>query len=107
MHPFVEVMQAIWNGVVIADSEDTVLVEGNHYFPAEALNGEFFEPSESKTVCSWKGIASYYDVVVDGERNRDAAWHYPDPLGGAEVVHGRVAFWNGITVVASVTEDSS
>ena len=91
-------MKAIWNGAVLAESDHTVVVEGNHYVPPEALRREFFEPSDSHTVCGWKGTASYYTVVVGGERNPDAAWYYPDPKPEAAEIAGRVAFWKGVTV---------
>jgi uncharacterized protein (DUF427 family) len=91
-------MKAIWNGAVLAESDDTVVVEGNHYFPEESLDASFFEDSSTHTICSWKGEASYKTVVVDGERNPDAAWHYPAPLEAAEHVRDRYAFWNGVEV---------
>ena len=91
-------MKAIWNNQVIAESDDTVVVEGNHYFPAEALKEEFFRPSATQTVCHWKGTASYYDVVVDGETNKDAAWYYPDTKPEAKNIENRVAFWKGVRV---------
>jgi uncharacterized protein (DUF427 family) len=90
---------ATWNGVVIAESDDTVMVEGNHYFPRDAIKGEFFAPSGASTVCHWKGTASYFDVVVDGETNAGAAWYYPDPKDAAAEIKDRVAFWKGVTVV--------
>jgi uncharacterized protein (DUF427 family) len=93
-------MKAIYNGVVIAQSDDTVVVEGNHYFPPDALKTEYFEPSSHKTVCSWKGTASYYHVTVNGQRNQDAAWYYPEPKEAAKNIAGRVAFWKGVQVVA-------
>jgi uncharacterized protein (DUF427 family) len=93
----------MWKGVVIAESNDTVVVEGNHYFPVESLVWDYFEISDSCTTCSWKGIANYFDVVVGEERNVDAAWYYPDPLAGAETIRGRVAFWHGVTVDAGRT----
>lgn len=93
-------MKAIWNDAVLAESDDTVVVENNHYFPASSLRREFFEPSAKHTTCGWKGVASYYDVVVGGQRNADAAWFYPEPLKGAEQVGERVAFWKGVTVTA-------
>jgi uncharacterized protein (DUF427 family) len=95
-------MRAAWKGVVIAESDDTVVVEGNHYFPVESLIWDYFEISESSTTCSWKGIANYFDVVVGDERNVDAAWYYPDPLDEAERIRGRVAFWRGVTVDSEV-----
>lgn len=82
----------------MAESEDTVRLEGNHYFPPESLNREFFADSSTTSVCPWKGRASYYDVVVDGEVNRAAAWHYPDPSAAAANIKGRVAFWHGVKV---------
>ncbi|MBS2015673.1 MAG: DUF427 domain-containing protein [Deltaproteobacteria bacterium] len=92
-------MKAIWKNKVIAESDDTVVVEGNHYFPPTALVQEHFRSSETNTTCFWKGIASYYDVVVDGEVNRDAAWFYPSPSQAAMNIKGRVAFWRGVQVV--------
>ena len=89
---------ASWNGRVIAASEDIVRVEGNAYFPREALNDQFFEESQHHTVCGWKGTASYYDVVVDGKRNENAAWYYPQTSDEAREVEGRVAFWHGVQV---------
>src|SRR5262249_12857772 len=93
-------MKAIWNGAVLAESDDTHVVEGNHYFPAESLKREFFQPSATHTVCGWKGTASYYNVVVNGQSNLDAAWYYPDPLPAAKEIAGRVAFWKGVQVEA-------
>jgi uncharacterized protein (DUF427 family) len=90
---------ATWNGVVIAESEDTVIVEGNHYFPRQAIKDEFFAPSDASTVCHWKGTASYFDVVVDGQSNPGAAWYYPDPKEAAAQIKDRVAFWKGVKVV--------
>lgn len=92
--------RAIWNGAVLAESDDTVVVEGNHYFPRDAITSEHFVDSDHHTVCSWKGTASYFDVVVDGEVNRNAAWYYPEPSSAAEKIRGRVAFWKGVEVVA-------
>jgi uncharacterized protein (DUF427 family) len=93
-------VKAIWNGEVIAESNDTVVVEGNHYFPPEALRKEFFVESTKKTTCPWKGEASYYDVVVAGARNDGAAWTYPTPKEAAAQIAHRVAFWRGVQVVA-------
>lgn len=90
--------RAIWNDQVLAQSEETVVVEGNHYFPHEAVNWEFFKENETHTVCPWKGTASYYDVVVDGEVNRNAAWYYPEPSNAARQIKDRVAFWRGVKV---------
>jgi uncharacterized protein (DUF427 family) len=93
-------VRATWNGAVLAESDDTVVVEGNHYFPRSSLNDEFFTESGTHTRCYWKGVASYYDVVVDGEVNRDAAWYYPEPSEAASAIEGRVAFWRGVKVEA-------
>ena len=91
-------MKAEWNGVVIAESDDTVVVEGNHYFPESALRREYVVGSNHHTMCSWKGEASYKTVVVNGERNKDAAWYYPDPKDAAKEITGRYAFWKGVAV---------
>jgi uncharacterized protein (DUF427 family) len=93
-------MKAIWNGTVLAESDDTVFVEGNHYFPRESLAEEHFTPSDTRSVCPWKGVASYYSVTVDGATNPDAAWEYRSPFPTARKVKGRVAFWHGVQVVA-------
>ena len=90
--------QAKWNGVVIADSESTEVVEGNHYFPPDKVDRQFFRPSETTSVCGWKGTASYYDVVVDGQVNKDAAWYYPDPKSAAANIKDHIAFWKGVEV---------
>jgi len=90
--------RATWNGEVIADSEDTVVVEGNHYFPPGSVKGEFLRPSETHTVCSWKGTASYYSLEVNGKTNADAAWYYEEPSPAAAEIKGRVAFWKGVKV---------
>ena len=92
-------MKAIWNGTTIADSDDTVVVEGNHYFPDSSLNSEFLKRSATHTHCPWKGIASYYHVVVDGKSNEDAAWYYPEPKPAASQIAGRVAFWKGVQII--------
>ena len=91
-------MRATWNGAVLAESDDTVVVEGNHYFPQDSLVRELFSDSSTHTVCGWKGTASYWTVTVDGQDNPDAAWYYLDPMAGAEAVAGRVAFWKGVQV---------
>ncbi|MBB6097551.1 uncharacterized protein (DUF427 family) [Deinobacterium chartae] len=91
-------MRAIWNGRVIAESDDTVVVEGNHYFPLEAVRHEYLRPSSTRTTCPWKGEASYYSLEVDGQRNPDAAWFYPEPKDAARAIRGRVAFWRGVRV---------
>lgn len=89
---------ATWNGSVIASSDDTVIVEGNHYFPIESVVDGVLQPSQHTTVCSWKGTANYYDVVVGGDRNANAAWYYATPKDAAKEITGRVAFWKGVTV---------
>ena len=91
-------MKATWNGQVLADSDDTIVVEGNHYFPPDSLDREFFRDSDTHTTCPWKGLASYLDVVVDGQSNRDAAWYYPEPREAAEHITGYVAFWKGVSI---------
>jgi uncharacterized protein (DUF427 family) len=91
-------MQAVWNDAVVADSDQTIVVEGNHYFPEESLNQEFFTPTSTHTICPWKGRASYYTVDVDGVASADAAWYYPKPSPLARKVEGRVAFWRGVQV---------
>lgn len=91
-------MKAIWNGAVLAESDRTEVVEGNHYFPADSIDRTYFEPSDKHTTCPWKGLASYYHVVVNGQRNEDAAWYYPEPKPAARQVEGRVAFWRGVRV---------
>lgn len=92
-------MRAIWNGKVIAESEETVTVEGNHYFPAQSVNREYVEESTTHTVCPWKGTASYLTLSVDGKTNKDAAWYYEDPKPAAEPIRNRIAFWKGVEVV--------
>jgi len=91
-------MKATWKNKIIAESSETVVVEGNHYFPATSVKSEYLRASETHTVCPWKGTASYYDVVVDGETNKDAAWYYPEPKERAENIRGHVAFWRGVVV---------
>jgi len=90
--------QAVWNGKVIAESDDLVNVEGNYYFPTGSLKQEFFKDSETHTTCPWKGVASYYSVEVDGKTNADAAWYYPETKHAAKKIEGRVAFWKGVEV---------
>ncbi|MCA3698508.1 MAG: DUF427 domain-containing protein [Brevundimonas sp.] len=90
--------KAIWNGAVIADSDDTVMVEGNHYFPRGAVDPAVLRPSSTTTVCSWKGTASYHSLVVDGKENKDAAWFYPEPKSAAAEIADRIAFWKGVEV---------
>ena len=91
-------MKATWRNTVLAESDETVVVEGNHYFPVDSINREYFRESDTHTNCPWKGTASYYDVVVDGEVNKDAAWYYPTPKDAAREVKDRVAFWRGVKV---------
>lgn len=91
-------MRAVWNGAVIAESDDTVVVEGNHYFPVESVDESVLRGSETHTHCPWKGDASYYSLEVDGQLNTDAAWYYPDPSDAAAQIKDRVAFWKGVTV---------
>jgi uncharacterized protein (DUF427 family) len=92
--------KAVWNGTVLAESDDTVVVEGNHYFPVDSVHREYFVDSDHHTTCPWKGIASYYTVRVDGQENRDAAWYYPEPKKAAAEIRDRVAFWKGVQVSA-------
>jgi len=92
--------RAIWNGIVIAESEKTVVVEGNHYFAPEDVRMEYFKPSDTHSVCPWKGTASYYTLEIDGQRNADAAWYYPEPKPAANHIKGRIAFWRGVKVEA-------
>lgn len=90
---------AQWNDAILADSDDTVVVEGNHYFPRSSLDQSKFEPSDKTSFCPWKGTAHYMTVVVDGQRNQNAAWYYPEPKSAAASIADRIAFWNGISVV--------
>jgi len=91
-------VKATWNGTVLAESDATEVVEGNHYFPPSAIRREYFQPSDTHTVCPWKGTASYYTVEVDGKRNPDAAWFYPQTKDAAANITGYVAFWKGVEV---------
>ena len=91
-------MKAIWNGQLIAESNDTVVVEGNHYFPLQAVNKEYLEGSSHTTFCPWKGTANYYTLTVDGKKNKDAVWYYQEPSIAAQQIKGRVAFWKGVSV---------
>ncbi|MET0383757.1 MAG: DUF427 domain-containing protein [Burkholderiaceae bacterium] len=91
-------MKAIWNGAVVADSDDIVVVEGNHYFPESSLKREYVTFSNHRTSCPWKGQAHYYTLVVDGEMNPEAVWYYPEPTEAAAEIKGRVAFWKGVEV---------
>jgi uncharacterized protein (DUF427 family) len=92
-------MKAEWNGAIIAESDNTVVVEGNHYFPPDSVRQEYLQPSSSTTVCPWKGTARYYNVMVEGKENRDAAWYYPSPKEAASEIKDHVAFWHGVHVV--------
>jgi uncharacterized protein (DUF427 family) len=93
-------VKAIWNGTILAESDQTVIVEGNHYFPADTIRREHFRESDTHTTCPWKGLASYYHIEVNGQVNRDAAWYYPTPHDTAKHIAGRVAFWRGVKVEA-------
>lgn len=90
--------RATWNGVVLAESDETHIVEGNHYFPPHTVNREYFQESSAQTVCPWKGVASYYDIVVDGQVNKGGAWYYVDPKPAAAKIKNHVAFWRGVQV---------
>ena len=92
-------MKAIWNGQVIAESNNTIVIEGNHYFPSTSIQKEYFHPSDHHTTCPWKGVASYYDVKVNGDTNKEAAWFYPETSALAKGIKSYVAFWNGVEVV--------
>jgi uncharacterized protein (DUF427 family) len=91
-------MKAIWHNEVLAESNDTIVVEGNHYFPPDAINREYFRQSDTHTTCPWKGKASYYDIVVNGNVNKDAAWYYPEPKEAARQIKDYIAFWRGVRV---------
>ncbi|TVP43541.1 MAG: DUF427 domain-containing protein [Mongoliibacter sp.] len=91
-------MKAIWNNQIIAESEKTIQVEGNHYFPEETIKKEFFKASDTHTTCPWKGVASYYNIEVDGKVNKDAAWYYPNTKDAAREIKNHVAFWKGVEV---------
>jgi uncharacterized protein (DUF427 family) len=93
-------MKAVWNGTVIAESPDTVIVEGNHYFPKASVNTALLEPSNHTSVCPWKGTANYYSLNVNGERNVNAVWYYAEPKDAAAQIKDRVAFWKGVSVIA-------
>lgn len=92
-------MQAIWNNKILAESKDTIIIEGNHYFPPQTINREYFKESGSHTNCAWKGTASYYSVEVEGQINKDAAWYYPEPKEAAKEIKNYVAFWRGVKIV--------
>lgn len=91
-------MKATWNGATLAESNDTIVVEGNHYFPPDSINDDYFKETDHHTECPWKGTAHYYSLEVDGERNENAAWYYPEPKEAAENITGYVAFWRGVEV---------
>ncbi len=91
-------MKATWNGAVLAESSETIVVEGNHYFPPQSINSTLFQKSDKQTTCPWKGQASYYSLVVEGDKNSDAAWYYPAPSDAAKQIKGYVAFWKGVEV---------
>ena len=90
--------RATWNGAILAESNHTEIVEGNHYFPPDAIHPQYFRPSSKHTDCGWKGRASYYDIEANGEINKDAAWFYPSPLPAAQNIAGHIAFWKGVVV---------
>ena len=92
-------MKAIWNDVTLAESDDTIVVEGNHYFPPDSVKRDYLQESDTHTTCPWKGEASYYHVEVDDDVNKDAAWYYPDPKEAAQHIKDYVAFWKGVEVV--------
>ncbi len=92
------IIRATWNGKILAESDRTIVVEGNHYFPPESVNRHYFQESNSHTTCYWKGLASYYDLAVDGKVNHNAAWYYPAPSEAARMIKGYIAFWKGVTV---------
>ncbi len=91
-------MKAIWNSTVIAESDDTIVIENNHYFPANSIKKEYFMESDSHSTCPWKGLASYYTLNVNGQENKDAAWYYPEVSELAKAIKGRVAFWKGVLI---------
>ena len=92
-------MKAVWNGMVIAESDRTLIVEGNHYFPPDSVRREFLETSGTHTTCPWKGLASYFNIVVAGRTNPDAAWYYPEPKPAADDIRDYVAFWKGVDII--------
>lgn len=93
--------KAVWRGATLAESDETIVVEGNHYFPPGSINLEYFVPTSHHTACPWKGQASYYTITVDGDKNENAAWYYPDPKAAAENIRDYVAFWHGVKVMQS------
>lgn len=98
---------AKWNNAIIAESNDTVMVEGNHYFPAESVNADLLRDSQHHTTCGWKGVASYKSIEVDGQLNENAVWYYPDPKPQADNLRGRFAFWKGVVVEAGPSDDAT
>jgi len=104
---FNAMVRATWNGIVLAESEKTVIVEGNHYFPREAVNWDYFVDSSTHTTCPWKGLASYYDVVVGDKTNKDAAWFYPTPKDAAKHITDHIAFWRGVKVESGVLPEAA
>ena len=101
-----EMIRAVWNGAVLAESADTVQLEGNEYFPLESVRRAFLSDSATTTVCPWKGTAHYYTVTVDGQVNPDAAWYYPSPSGRAQQISDRVAFWKGVKILRDNESDT-
>ena len=93
-------MKAIWNNAILAESDNTIVIEGNHYFPPDSTDKEYFQQSNTHTICPWKGQASYFNIVVDGQENKDAGWYYPDPKAAAAEIKNYVAFWRGVKVEA-------
>ena len=91
-------MKAIWNNEIIAESNDTVVVENNHYFPQDSIKKHYLKYSDTHSICPWKGTASYYSIIVNGEENKDAAWYYPEPKKAAEEIQNRIAFWRGVKI---------
>ena len=92
-------MKAVWNGAVLAESKETINIEGNHYFPPESVKKEYLALSDTQSICPWKGLASYNSIVVEGEENKDAAWYYPNPKEAARGIRDYIAFWKGIKIV--------
>lgn len=91
-------MKAVYNNTTIAESDQTIIIEGNHYFPSNSINAKYFEDSKTQTTCPWKGVASYKNIIVDGQTNKDAAWYYPEPKEKAKEIKGYFAFWKGVKV---------
>jgi uncharacterized protein (DUF427 family) len=91
-------MKAKWNGHLLAESDSTIVIEGNHYFPVDSINKDYFQESDTNTICPWKGTASYFDVKVNGDTNTDAAWYYPKASQLAKGIEGRIAFWKGVEI---------